>query len=200
MLVLRGEHGIVFIRATRVSLPGMSNALHARPAADEYPTYYTTYVNLAPPGDLIEALEEQGRALARSWEELPAAAHGFRYADGKWSVEEVVGHVIDIERTFAYRAMCALRGLTDMQPSVDQDIMAPNSGADERGLKSLGAEFLHLRLSNVELFRHLTEAQSQLRGRASGGEFTVRALACILYGHAVHHATVLDERYASSWG
>lgn len=178
----------------------MSNALHARPTADEFPAYYTVYVNQAPPGDLIEALENQARGLASAWGELPEKARGFRYADGKWSVEEVIGHIIDIERTFAYRAMCALRGLTEEQPSVDQDIMVPNSGADERGIESLSAEFLHLRLSNVELFRHLTESQAQLRGRASGGEFSVRALACILYGHAVHHADVIEERYASAWG
>ena len=182
------------------SLRPMSKALHARPTADEYPVYYTPYVDLAPAGDLIEALEEQARTLSSAWKGLPDAARGFRYGDGKWSVEEVVGHIIDIERTFAYRAMCALRGLTEDQRSVDQDIMVPNSGANERGLESLSAEFLHLRLSNVELFRHLTEAQSQQRGRASSGEFSVRALICILYGHAAHHDGVIDERYKSAWG
>ena len=177
----------------------MSKTFHARPAADEYPPYYTHYVELAPEGDLVRALEEQGQALAAEWAALPDAAAGFRYGPDKWSVEEVIGHIVDIERAFSYRTMCWMRGVPDEQPGVDQDIMVPNSGADERGFASLSAEFLHLRQSNVELYRHLTDAQFQVRGRASGAEFSVRALACVMFGHAVHHASVIHERYAGSW-
>ena len=177
----------------------MSKPLASRPDANEFPSYYSHYVELAPAGDLVEELDNQGRELSRVWAELPAAAQGFRYGDGKWSVEEVIGHVVDIERAFSYRAMCFLRGLKEEQPGVDQDTMVPNSGANERGFASLSSEFLHLRQSNVELLRHLTGEQLSQRGRASGAEFTVRALACILFGHALHHAGVIDERYASSW-
>ncbi len=178
----------------------MSNPFEARPTADEYPSYYANYVDLAPAGDLLAALQSQGEALSQAWRDLPAIAGGFRYGDGKWSVEEVIGHVIDIERVFSYRAMCFLRGLPEEQPGVDQDIMVPNSAADDRGFASLSAEFHHLRQSNVELLRHLTDSQLQVRGRASGGEISVRALACILFGHAAHHAGVIDERYAGAWG
>lgn len=170
-----------------------------QPSAGEYPSYYAPYVALAPTSNLIEALEEQGRALSQRWSELPAAACAFAYAEGKWSVAELIEHVVDIERVFSYRAMCFLRGLSDEQPGVDQNIMAANSAANERGLASLGAEFLHQRLSNVELFRHLDESQYDRGGRASGVEFSVRSIPSILYGHAAHHDAVLEERYAGKW-
>ena len=111
----------------------------------------------------------------------------------------MIGHIVDIERACAYRAMCFLRGLDGEQPGVDQDVMVPNSRANERGLESLSAEFLHLRMSNVELFRHLDDVQWQTRGRASGMEISVLSLACILFGHAAHHHSVIEERYATAW-
>lgn len=178
----------------------MSHPFTSRPTADEYPPYYQSYVSRAPKGDLLAHLEEQGQTLARAWGDLPEAAKGFRYGPNKWSVEEVIGHVVDIERAFSYRAMCFLRGLPEEQPGVDQDIMVPNSSANARGFASLSSEFLHLRKSNVELFRHLTDAQCRTLGRASGGEFSVLTLACILHGHAAHHADVIEERYAGAWG
>ncbi|MFT5732701.1 MAG: hypothetical protein ACJA2W_000883 [Planctomycetota bacterium] len=166
-----------------------------RPSADESPPYYSGYVALAPDGKIVDALAEQGKRLVGEWRAAPESARGLRYADGKWTTEEVLAHIVDIERVLAYRAMCFLRGVKGEQPGVDQDLMVPRSLANERGLESLVTEFEHQRLANVELFRGLAESLLDQRGVASGGEMSVRALLYILFGHAEHHAKVLAERY-----
>ncbi len=169
--------------------------MHTRPSADEFQPFYGPYLELVPDGDVVEHLRTQGETLVKAWRALPDAARGYRYATGKWTVEEVIGHVVDVERVFSYRAMCFLRQLPAEQPGVDQDIMVPNSRANERGLDSWINEFEHLRASNAELFGSLTDDECMVRGRASGGEVTVRAVIGMIYGHAQHHANVLSERY-----
>ncbi|QDV04568.1 DinB superfamily protein [Planctomycetes bacterium Poly30] len=173
----------------------MSTSAYPRPSSQEYHPYYRGYVELAPDGDIVASLEEQGQRLVARWRALPPEMHGYRYEKDKWSAAEVLGHIADTERLFSYRAMCFLRGVTEAQPGVDQDVMVPNSGADQRGIPSLVSEFEWQRRANVELFRGLSQAQGDRRGIASDAEITVRALLFILYGHAEHHAAVLRERY-----
>lgn len=173
----------------------MTDSAQTCPDSSEYPPYYAGYVDLAPEDAIVDALCDQGARLVKFLSALPPASRGYRYAEGKWTTEEVLGHIADCERLFSYRAMCFLRGVEDEQPGVDQDAMVPRSLANERGLESLTREFEHLRIANVELFTGLGDTEMTIRGRASGGEFSVRALLSILYGHAEHHAKVLRDRY-----
>lgn len=168
----------------------------ARPTPDEYGPYYKAYIDLAPEGDIVRALEAQSESLLQTFGEFEGERGAHAYAEGKWTAAEVIGHVVDIERVFAYRAMCALRGMGDIeQAGVDQDVMVPASRATERGVASLIIEFKQMRASHVALFEGLTDDDLSHVGRAWGASSTVRALLYMMYGHAEHHAHVLEERY-----
>ncbi|MEM6675352.1 MAG: DinB family protein [Planctomycetota bacterium] len=174
----------------------MAERTARRPDVDEYDSYYAQYVARVPDGDVINALRAQHETFVALIRSIPDQRRGHRYADGKWSIEEVFGHIVDTERAFAYRTMCFVRGLADIeQPGIDQDVMVPASGATERGLESIADEFDHLRRANLALFDTLDDDALASRGRASGADVSVRALLHIVYGHADHHAQVVRERY-----
>lgn len=169
-----------------------------RPGPDEFGDYYAGYVARVPAGDLIEVLisplQDSGGVLTRL-SSAPAATATHRYAEGKWSVAEVIGHIVDTERVFATRAMRFARGDPTPLPGMDQDVLIRGAAFDARPLDSLLDEFAHLRRSNVALFASFADPVLDRRGVASESSFTVRALATILAGHALHHLDVLDERY-----
>jgi hypothetical protein len=166
-----------------------------RPGRDEYAEYYHTYVGKVPGGDIVDILGEQRDEIEALVRGIPEARGGYRYADGKWTVKDVVGHVVDTERVFGYRMLAFARGDQTPLPSMEQDDYVAGGNFAARTLASLADEFAGLRASHVALVRSFDDAVSVRRGTASGVEFTVRALAYILAGHARHHAGVLRERY-----
>lgn len=169
-----------------------------RPDASEYNAYYTTYTSKVPEGDLGQILRdgiEQTTGLLRN---RPAETGHHRYAPGKWSVNEVLGHMIDTERVFAYRALSIARGDTAALPGMEQDEWAARSNADRRSLSSMLDEFEAVRASTVALLESLPAEAETLSGTASGFPFTVRALAHIIAGHEIHHRQVLASRYLTS--
>ncbi|HYE58379.1 MAG TPA: DinB family protein, partial [Rhodothermales bacterium] len=131
-------------------------------------------------------------ALLRSLDE-ERARH--RYAPGKWSVKEVLGHVTDAERIFAYRLLCIARGDQTSFPGFDENAYVPNSGADDRSMDDLLDEFAAVRRATLALLRGLPDAAMTRIGTANGQLVSVRALPFILAGHAQHHLNVLRERY-----
>lgn len=166
----------------------------ARPATDEYADFYGSYVAAVkePLLDTLEAEAGQWRALLAG---VPPGREGYRYAPGKWSVREVVGHVIDAERMFTARAVAFARGDRSHFPPFDENAYAANSGADRRPLADLAEELVAVRRSTVLLLRSFEEDTWNRRGRASGYEFTVRSLAWIIAGHSRHHRGVVADRY-----
>lgn len=166
-----------------------------RPGADEHAPYYSAYTAEAPGGDLVAALEKQAADVAALIKGVPEARGGHRYAAGKWSIREVIGHITDSERVFAYRLMRFARGDATALPSFDENLIAKESGADARTLADLGEEFAAVRRATVTLVRPMQDAQMTRRGTASGKEISARALAWIIAGHAQHHMKVLRERY-----
>lgn len=166
-----------------------------RPHASEHLEYYSKYVDRVPDGDLLQMLHAQldeTLALVRG---LPEEQGGHRYAPGKWSIREVLGHVIDTERVFAYRALRIARGDATPMEGFDENAYADTSDADARTLADLADELEHLRLGNIVFFRGLRDEALTRRGTANGAEVTVRALAWILAGHELHHRGLLRERY-----
>ncbi len=166
-----------------------------RPKATEYPSYFEGYVSLAPEGDVIETLTrqiEQTTSILRAVEEERA---GESYEPGKWSIKELVGHLIDSERVFSYRVLSIARGDTQSLPGMDQDVYARHANFNARTLSSLVEELGRVRASTLDLFRHLDEEAWARRGTANDNEVTVRALAHIVAGHEAHHIKVLRERY-----
>jgi hypothetical protein len=171
-----------------------------RPARDEAAEYYFKYIELVPDGDIVAALADQLPAAVTLFSGISEEASLHRYAPDKWSIRQVLAHINDTERLFAFRALWFARGLEFDLPSFDQEISAQNDGADRRSWRSLVEEFASLRTSTVSLFRYLPAEAWSRRGLASGNPFTVRALAFIAVGHVNHHAAQLRERYLAPQG
>lgn len=169
-----------------------------RPEPSEYADYYDRYVSLVPDGNVLALLQSEHDRTASLLEGLTPEQASHRYAEGKWSVKEVVGHVIDAERTFGHRAHCFARRDPAPLPDFDQTDYAKSSNADARPLADLVDELQAVRRSNIALFRGLDDGMWSHRGIASECEFTVRALAYIIVGHEIHHRNVIEERYLSA--
>ena len=166
----------------------------ARPAKDECADVYQPYI-AAVEGELLPALASDAEAWRTMLAAVPADLEGHRYADGKWSIREVVGHVIDAERMFSVRAMAFAREDRSHFPSFDENAYAAASRADRRPLFSLADELSTVRASTLALLHSFENETWDRRGMASGFEFTVRSLAWIIAGHSRHHRRVVAERY-----
>ena len=165
------------------------------PASDEYASYYQKYVALLPDGNVVLTLRQQldsTRALLGGIDEAQA---GSRYAPHKWSIKELVGHLIDTERVFAYRAMRFARNDQAPLSGFEQDDYVLNADFDSCTLADLSAEFEHLRRSNIHFFQGLSDEAWNRRGTANDAEVSVRALAYIIAGHEAHHVQILKTRY-----
>lgn len=168
-----------------------------RPASDEHAPYYASYVAQVPDGDVIATLAEQIGETLDLLRPLGDEQALFRYAPGKWSVKDVLTHMIDAERVFMYRALSFARGATDSLPSFDENAWAPAAEADAVPLDELLDEFAAVRSATVSMLAHFPPDAWRRRGIASGKGVTVRALAWITAGHERHHRRVLQERYLS---
>jgi uncharacterized damage-inducible protein DinB len=166
-----------------------------RPDASEYLPYYGKYIERVPDGDLLQTMRAQVDDTLALLRGLDESRGGHRYAPGKWSIREVMAHVIDAERIFAYRALRISRGDATPLASFDENAYAENAGAESRTLADLAEELEHVRLGNLAMFRALDDAAWSRTGTASGGTVSVRALAWIIAGHELHHVNLLRERY-----
>lgn len=166
-----------------------------RPGADEFAPYYAGYIARVPPGGLVSVLEEERGGPRRMLEGLTDAQAEHAYAPGKWTIKEVMGHVTDTERVFAYRALRIARGDATPLPGFDQDAYVPAGAFGGRTLESLLDEFEAAREATVRLLGGIPEEAWLRRGVASGHTVSVRALACMAAGHELHHRTLLEERY-----
>jgi hypothetical protein len=173
----------------------MTTARRARPDVSEFAPFYAGYVAGMPDGDAVALLRDGGSELDAALRRIPESRGGFRYAKGKWSIREVVGHLIDAERIFSYRALRIARGDATPLPAFDENEYVRAAGSDRRTIADLADELRIARESTVRLFASLADDAWPRRGVASGKEVTVRALAWITAGHARHHLTVLRERY-----
>lgn len=167
----------------------------ARPDATEFAPYYGTYVGKVPEGDLLSILETQRRDTQALLAGLSETQALHRYAPGKWSVKEVIGHVADAERVFSYRALRFARGDRTPLPGFDENAYTPAGHFDARPLPDLAAELNAVRRATIPLFASFDAEVLARRGPASGHEISVRALAYVIAGHERHHLGILRERY-----
>ena len=166
-----------------------------RPATGEYLPYYSRYIDRVPEADVLATLSQQiGETLALL-RELPESMSTYRYAPDKWSVNQLVGHVIDTEKIFSYRALRFARADTTPLPGYEQDDYARNSTFDSYPLSELASELEAVRRSTLYFFRHLDDEAWARRGTANNAEVSVRALAYIIAGHELHHREILRTRY-----
>ena len=170
-------------------------SLATRPAADEHLPYYSRYVERVPDGELLTRLERQGAETAALLRTIPEGRASHRYAPGKWSVKEVVGHISDTERIFSYRALRIARADRTPLAGFDENGFVRAAGFDRRTLRELVDELVAVRAATVALYRGLGDEEVARRGTANGAEVSVRALAWITAGHELHHVALLRERY-----
>lgn len=169
--------------------------MRSAPGRDEAAEYYFTYIDQVPPGEICDVLEAQVGDMETLLKGIPDERSRHRYAPDKWTIREVVAHINDTERVFAFRAFWFARGFPDALPTFNQDIANGAAAADDRPLASHAADFRAIRGATLSLFRTLPADAWMRRGVASGHPVTVRALAYIAAGHAAHHVRILRERY-----
>jgi hypothetical protein len=171
----------------------MKNA--GRPQIGEYGSDYQRYIDLATEDDIVAALDAQSHETATLLGGISEQQAAHRYEPGKWSVKQLVGHVTDGERIFAYRALRIGRGDTTPLPGFEQEPYVANAASDDRSISDLAEELAAVRRANVMMLRALpSEAWSRV-GTASDSPISVRALAFIMLGHERHHLRILRERY-----
>ena len=173
----------------------MTSPALPRPAEGEYAPFYAGYVAKVPDGDILKFLETQLREVRALLSTIPEGRGDHRYADGKWSIKEVIGHVCDTERIFAYRALRIARKDTTPLPGFEQDDYIAAAAFGKRTMASLVDEVVQVRDATLSLIRTFDAETGTRRGTASGKEVTVRALVYIIAGHMAHHVDVLREKY-----
>jgi uncharacterized damage-inducible protein DinB len=165
------------------------------PAAGDYAPYYAGYVREAGEITVLDQLRAHLDDTARLLHPLSESQAAYRYAPGKWSIKEIVGHIIDTERVFSARALHFARVDPAPLPGFEQDPYVERAQSDDLPLRALLAELEAVRRSTVALFRNLPEEAWERRGIASDVAFTVRAVLYIIAGHELHHRRVIEERY-----
>ena len=166
-----------------------------RPEPTEYDAFYANYISQVPGSDAVGVLEAQRVQMLQLFAGRSERDGSFRYAPGKWTVKEVLGHITDAERIFTYRALRIGRGDQTPLASFEQEDFVRNGDFGKRTLIGLVEEFAAVRGASLALFRSFQEEAWARRGVASQKEVTARALAFITAGHQIHHRTILEERY-----
>ncbi|REE02129.1 DinB family protein [Marinoscillum furvescens] len=166
-----------------------------KPAPAEYAHFYSGYISEVGDENILAFLKKQSKEFVEYIKQIPDEKLLYKYEAGKWSVAEVLGHIIDTERVMAYRALRFARGDKAILSGYDQDEYVAAGRFDERSLSSLVAEFEGLRVSNLEFAQTLNEEESVRTGEANGAVFSVRALLYVMAGHLQHHWDILQQRY-----
>ena len=173
----------------------MTTTLRARPDASEYAPFYHGYVTMVPDGDVVELVRSTGREVLEALGRIPETRGDHRYGPDKWTIREVIGHLIDAERIFTYRALRVARGDRTPLASFDENEFVKTAGSEARTLASLTRELGAVREATAQLFESLPDEAWGRSGIASGKDVSLRALAYITTGHAMHHLRILRERY-----
>ncbi len=167
----------------------------AKPLPSEYPSFYGTYVKLVQDDDLIKVLQASLNEMHETLESIPAATFDYAYAEGKWTVSQLLQHMIDAERVFSYRAMAFARGEQQQLPGFDENEYAGLADVSARNISEMKEELMTLRRSVYFMFKGFTEQDLSRSGVANGNPVTVNALGYIIIGHVRHHFNVIKERY-----
>lgn len=169
-----------------------------KPDVSKIPEFYQRYVKAVNSDELIPALKSGRDKILTFLTSVPDSKEDFRYADGKWSVKEVINHMMDAERVFAYRALTFSRNDSTELPGFDENSWAPQTNLVGRSLSNLLTEYSNLRASTIDLFRSFNDAMLNRSGVASGVKMDVATLGFLIAGHEQHHYSILKDRYFSN--
>jgi uncharacterized damage-inducible protein DinB len=166
-----------------------------KPDLTAIPSFYHNYVQLVQEDNIVTALENNMAQTLAFFRGIPDEKWSHRYAEGKWSIREMVQHILDAERIFSYRALCIARGEIASLPGFDENNYAAASEADRRSKEELVEEFEAVRKATILLFRSFTEEQLSRTGIANNKPIGVNSIGFITAGHLMHHLNILQERY-----
>ena len=166
-----------------------------KPEKGEYAAYYQTYIDIVTETDVIEAMSESAQADAAFIREIDESLAHYAYEPGKWSIAEVIQHVIDAERIFAYRALCIARGEKINLPGFNENEYASVSAANGRTLEELADELETVRYSTAMMFESFDDDMWGRSGTSNNNPISVKAIASIIIGHSRHHMHIIEERY-----
>lgn len=166
-----------------------------RPALEEHAEYFSRYIDRVPDGDIVDILTRQMAETSEFLGAIPDSKADHRYAEGKWSIREVIGHMCDTERVFSYRALRFSRGDTTPVPGFDENAYMKYAPFSRCSLDDLISEFQQVRKSSLHLFRSMDAQAMERRGVANGASVSVRAIAYMAAGHEAHHVEGLRTRY-----
>ena len=166
-----------------------------KPIIKDYPAYFSVYINQVPEDDLDQSFCNQGKILPAFFSSITEEKSLHTYAEGKWTLREMLQHLIDAERIFNYRALCISRKESVSLPSFDENIYAANSNAIRRSWQSLLDEFFHVRISTEDLYKSFTKEMLIQKGMANNKTINVVSIGFITIGHVYHHKKVIEKRY-----
>ena len=167
----------------------------SKPNPADYPEYFGRYINQVDEEDLTEGFKIQFSKIDKFLRSIDEEKANYAYAPGKWTLRELLQHVIDAERIFDYRALCFARNETLSLPSFDENLYADNSNANARIWKNLSDEFINVRRSTQDLFKSFSDEMLQQKGIANNNSTSVLSLGFIILGHVQHHIKVVEEKY-----
>lgn len=167
----------------------------SKPQPGEYPAYFGEYIREVPEGQLLSLLELQPEEAMLKLGTLSEEAGNYRYADGKWSLKEVLGHVTDTERVMSYRLLRIARGDQTPLPGFEEELFVSHANFDRLSILQLLKDFSTVRKSTLSLIQQLDDDAWLRTGTASGESISSRALAYLIAGHAIHHLRIIRERY-----
>lgn len=161
----------------------------------DYPSFYHKYVSSVAETDIFHYLEDQKSELISFLQKIPENAWSYRYAEGKWSIKQILGHICDSELIFGYRALCIARGETQSLPGFDQNNYVDNGRFDDLGNQQLLDLFLQIRDSNLAYFATFNPFDWENKGMANNASFTTKAFPFIMAGHVAHHMNIIRQFY-----
>lgn len=166
-----------------------------RPNKGDYPEYAQKYINLIEGDDIIWILHQTSKEMSDVINSFPQSKGDYSYAEGKWTVKQVIGHLSDTDRIFAYRALAIARNETQPLPSFDQDLYVEKGFFDSKTLSEISYEYRLIRESNLLLYKSFDISVYNNRGIAAGSEVTVLGILFMVAGHQKHHINILKEKY-----
>jgi len=166
-----------------------------KPQPGEFASYAAGYIDKVPSGPIIEILEYLKDSTYNFFSRITAEQADYAYAEGKWTLKQVLGHMIDTERVFSFRVLCFSRGDQNALPGFDQDEYMAGSTYSTRSIQDLADEFKALRSATVYLYSNLTDEQSEMKGMASNHPVSVRALVYMTAGHELYHLDLIKSLY-----
>ena len=166
-----------------------------RPITGDAPEYFFKYIALTEGESIDDIIGNHAEKLANFFQSIPDDKASYAYGEGKWTVKQVLQHLIDTERVFVYRALCFARMQAAPLPGMDENAFAEHANLDQRSLAQIKEELFELRRSTDLFLQSLNEDDLKRKGNASGNDLSVNALAYIIFGHLIHHKKILEERY-----